>query len=356
MIFTPVSRGIVNLVCTLQTLSVYKLAVTILAVSRGLTGINAMTFRQDFALCPQFDGLQVSSSVILTHCAYNLFFHPLRSYPGPLLWRAARLPYVLRALQGRLAYDLLDLHERYGPVIRIAPNELALAYEGVWEEIHGGTYENEMEKWKPYYRVQHDQTGFIFTAPADEHSKMRRALSYGFSDRGIRDVESRMISMLDKMMDRLFDICSGRGPSTGRHPVEEGAQICGTVVDIAQWCNFLTFDMIGELVFGESYKCLETATYHPWVKPVVELTHYSGILANLGFYPTFQDLLLKIFGSLICRRMEFHQKHSRAALERRAAKSGQSDLLSEPLKQTQASLDVSETFYYPIRTHSIGSR
>jgi hypothetical protein len=286
------------------------------------------------------------------HCAYNLFFHPLRSYPGPLLWRAARLPYVLRALQGRLAYDVLDLHELYGPVVRVAPNELALAYEGVWDETQGGTYENEMEKWKPYYRVQPDQTGFIFTAPPAEHSKMRRALSYGFSDRGIRDMESRITGMLDKMIDRLFDICGGRGLLKIRHPVEEGIRLGGTVVDIAQWCNFLLFDMIGELTFGESYKCLETATYHPWVKPVVELTHYSGILANIGFYPTFQGLLLKIFGNLICRRMEFHQKHSRAALERRAAKSDQSDLLSEPLRQTQTSLSVSETCFSPVRTYN----
>jgi hypothetical protein len=98
---------------------------------------------------------------------YNLFFHPLRSYPGPLLWRAAHLPYVVRALQGQLVYDMLKLHERYGPMVRVAPNELA--YEGVWDEVQGGTYEEEMQKWKPYYRVQPKQTRFIFTAPPDEH-------------------------------------------------------------------------------------------------------------------------------------------------------------------------------------------
>jgi hypothetical protein len=239
------------------------------------------------------------------------------------------------------------LHERYGSIVRVAPNELALAYEGVWNEVQGGAYETEMQKWNPYYRVQPDQTGFIFTAPPDEHSKMRRALSYGFSERGIRDMEPRMIGMLDKMMSRLFDICGDRDGMPSHHSVKEGTQPGETVVDIAEWCNFLTFDMIGELTFGESYKCLEKATYHPWVKPIVELTHYSGILANLGFYPRFQRLLLKAFGSLICRRMEFHQKHSRAALERRAAKSDRSDLLSEPLKQTEASLDVSQTASQP---------
>jgi cytochrome P450 len=234
---------------------------------------------------------------------------------------------------------MLQLHKRYGPVVRVAPNELALAYEGVWDEVQGGTH--ELPKWDTYYRVQPNQTGFIMTAPPEDHSQMRRALSYGFSDRGIRDMESRMLGMLDKMLDRLLNFCSDRDGALPDQPVQEDGKLGGTVIDIAKWCNFLTFDMIGELTFGESFECLDTATYHPWVKPIVELTRYSGILANLGFYPKIQGLLLKVFRGLICRRMEFHQKHSRAALERRAAKPDRTDLLSESLKQAHLSEDVS---------------
>jgi hypothetical protein len=241
---------------------------------------------------------------------------------------------------------MLELHTRYGPVVRVAPNELALAYDGVWEEVQGGA--NEMPKWATFYRVQPNQTGFIMTAPREEHSQMRRALSYGFSDRGIRDMESRMIGMLDKMLDRLLELCGGRDDVLpADQPAHEDANLGGAVIDIAKWCNFLTFDMIGELTFGESYECLDTTSYHPWVKPIVELTHYSGILATLGFYPRFQGLVLKVFGGLICRHMDFHQKHSRAALERRAAKPDRTDLISESLKQTLASEDVSATVSWP---------
>jgi hypothetical protein len=84
------------------------------------------------------------------------------------------------------------------------------------------------------------------------------------------------------MTGHLFDICDERDGMPAHHPTKEGSQLDGRVVDIAEWSNFLTFDMT-----GESYECLETSTYHPWVNPIVELTHYSGILANLGFYPKF---------------------------------------------------------------------
>jgi cytochrome P450 len=281
--------------------------------------------------------LQASSTCILTHCAYNLFLHPLKSFLGPLLWRLFRVPYLVRALQGRLAFDLLELHRHYGPIVRIAPNELALAFEGVWDTVQGGTYDNEIPKLNNYYRVQANQTEFIMTAPPEDHAQMRRALSYGLSDRGIRDMESRMIEMLDKMLGRLLDLCRGRDSI----PTDQPAQGDEAVIDIAKWCNFSTFDMIGELAFGESYKCLETATYHPWVRPIVQLTHYSGVLAVLGFYPKFQTLLLNVFGSLICRRMESHQQHSRVALERRGTRPDRTDLLSQSLKQANASKDVS---------------
>lgn len=93
---------------------------------------------------------QILVASVVTQFLYNLFFHPLSGYPGPLLWRAFRLPYVIRALQGKLSYEMLDIHKRYGPVVRVAPNELALAYDGVWGDVQGGGYETEMPKWKPF--------------------------------------------------------------------------------------------------------------------------------------------------------------------------------------------------------------
>lgn len=33
-------------------------------------------------------------------------------------------------------------------------------------------------------------------------------------------------------------------------------------VDLVKWYNFTTFDIIGDLTFGESFDCLETSTLH----------------------------------------------------------------------------------------------
>ena len=68
---------------------------------------------------------------------YNTYFHPLRKFPGPWLYRAYRLPYVVLEMGGRLPFAVRDWHARYGSIVRIAPDELAFENEDAWKTIYG---------------------------------------------------------------------------------------------------------------------------------------------------------------------------------------------------------------------------
>lgn len=37
---------------------------------------------------------------------------------------------------------------------------------------------------------------------------------------------------------------------------------CFNPIDIVEWLNFTTFDIIGDLTFGESFDCLQTSELH----------------------------------------------------------------------------------------------
>lgn len=63
---------------------------------------------------------------LVSQLVYNLFLHPLRKVPGPLTHRATRLTYIYYARSGMLHHRLRDLQERYGPVVRIAPQRARL--------------------------------------------------------------------------------------------------------------------------------------------------------------------------------------------------------------------------------------
>ncbi|KAH8750286.1 cytochrome P450 [Diaporthe sp. PMI_573] len=253
---------------------------------------------------------------IIAGALYNVFFHPLRTFPGPLLWRAFRLPFVIKAIQGRLAFDMLSIHEQYGPVVRIAPNELAFAHPSAWRDIMGG--KQDFAKWDEYYKVQHHQATNIMFAPDEEHARMRRAAGIGFSDRVLREMEPPIQNSIGLLIRRLMDQC--------KSPEVDGK------IDMSKWYNFTAFDLIGNLVMGESYHCLENADYHPWVRPIYQVTHISAIISSLGHYPWFKSTLLRLFRPIISRKILNHQAYARAKLTKRM-KVNRNDLV-------QAMLDI----------------
>lgn len=58
---------------------------------------------------------------------YNVSpFHPLAHIPGPKLAAATYLPefYHDVVLFGRYTHEIRDMHRKYGPIVRINPNEM----------------------------------------------------------------------------------------------------------------------------------------------------------------------------------------------------------------------------------------
>jgi hypothetical protein len=61
--------------------------------------------------------------LVVSGILHNLYIHRLRRFPGPLLGRCTRLySSYIRAL-GLSERKVLEWHEKYGPIVRIAPDE-----------------------------------------------------------------------------------------------------------------------------------------------------------------------------------------------------------------------------------------
>ena len=58
---------------------------------------------------------------------YTRTLHPLASVPGPFWASITRLWYMYRIYVGDMHHVQRALHEKYGPVVRIAPNEVSTA-------------------------------------------------------------------------------------------------------------------------------------------------------------------------------------------------------------------------------------
>lgn len=155
--------------------------------------------------------------------------------------RATRWGYAARLMRGTLPFDMLGLHKRYGPVVRVAPNELAFSDPRAWRDIMGhrggGEAAQDMEKSRTFYRPVEDIPTDIVNAGREEHALLRRTMAHGFSDRSMREQQPLIKGYIDLLIRRLRE--NGDG---GRR-----------ALDLAAWYNYTTFDVIGDLAFGERW-------------------------------------------------------------------------------------------------------
>ena len=110
------------------------------------------------------------------------------------------------------------MHLKYGPIIRIAPDELIFLDAKAWKDIYGhrnGTPEYIKD---PSLIFTANAGPSLFSVPKDDHSKLRRLLSHGFSDKALREQESVISGYANLLVDRLHQVC--------RNPV-----------DVAGWYN-----------------------------------------------------------------------------------------------------------------------
>ena len=65
-------------------------------------------------------------SALMSTVVYRLSpFHPLASYPGPILWRVSSLRLSHVSFSGRRHLLLDDMHKTYGPFVRIGITSLS---------------------------------------------------------------------------------------------------------------------------------------------------------------------------------------------------------------------------------------
>lgn len=147
------------------------------SVSKGLTTVSSKLINEAmFSL--QFIGAAI----------YNVYFHPLSKFPGPILAIATSIPFAYRVFNGRGAGWLQYFHERYGKVVRVRPNELSYADPAAWHDI----FLNRPLLPKPSFKL-YDTPGLISNVNEvvghTEHNLMRSILAPGFSDRALREQE-----------------------------------------------------------------------------------------------------------------------------------------------------------------------
>ncbi|KAH7006917.1 cytochrome P450 [Ilyonectria destructans] len=233
---------------------------------------------------------------------YNLFLHPLRKYPGPKLWAMSRIPYSYNYMSGSAHKKIFELHQQYGDVVRIAPDELIFGYPEAWNDIMGHRKRDQEENGKDpdFWRDNDDLT--LVGSTRERHRRIRKILSHGFSAQAMIDQQPLFQGYVSLLMDRLKTASAG-----------------GEAQDMVTWYNWATFDMIGDLVFGEPFGCLETSSYHPWVKLIFKHIKGMAIANSVVKFPLANTLLKMMIPKDVSRDIEAHFKLTEAKVAKRLA-------------------------------------
>jgi hypothetical protein len=207
---------------------------------------------------------------------YNLYFHPLSKFPGPKLWAAFQFPYLYAMLQGIVPYQIKGLHDQYGPVIRISPNELSFIDPAAWKDIYLNKEFIRPKEWgsRPPGVTAHS----VISAPVEVHARFRKVLGAAFSEKAIKAQEPIIKQHVDILMSKL----GGK--------VEESEDGKEVVANMVEWFNYTTFDIFSDLGWGRSFDCLQKQEYHPWITVILQ---FKALLIgmSLSFYPVLNTLV-----------------------------------------------------------------
>lgn len=178
--------------------------------------------------------------------------------------------------------EVLRLHEKYGPVVRIGPSEISFIDQAAWKDIYS---------LKRCRQIERDPTSFpsltphgskfdLLTYSPTDHAKYRKILNPCFSEKATKEYEATIHENVDRMIEKLSsNVKKGNG---------------GT--NVTKWFQWLTFDMVTDVTWGESFECVSKNESHPCLALSMDLVSFSSFIVFVAWWKGLKDFLVKLSG------------------------------------------------------------
>ncbi|MCJ1471637.1 hypothetical protein MMC13_000277 [Lambiella insularis] len=213
---------------------------------------------------------------IVSVAIYRLYLSPLVKYPGPRLAALTTLyefyyDYVKR---GKYEWRIMDMHEKYGPIVRITPRELHIADPDFFETLFNQKLDRDA--WVSI------QFGNPFptqaTASSDLHRMRRAAVAPFFS-------QAKVVKLQSVVTDKIEQVC---------RKLQE-CQTNGVPANMYNLYRGMTVDIITQYAFLNSWKFLEKEdSGHEWFKTIMVVSEGSALMRQfrwigptMGLLPTW---------------------------------------------------------------------
>ncbi|KAI9926751.1 hypothetical protein ASPWEDRAFT_177239 [Aspergillus wentii DTO 134E9] len=198
---------------------------------------------------------------------YRVLLHPLAHVPGPFLAKVSGFWRTYHYFRGTWHDDIIMLHKKYGRVVRIAPNEVAIVDEQAMKRLYGHGQNAPKTDWYKVWEVPDTAPQLFAERDKKVHGFLRKRLAGAYSMTSMMKYEVHIQGCLDLMLSQL-----------AKHAKK------GHAVDMSNWTNAFAFDVVGELAYGQQLGHLKTESDVNGLRKTI----FNGffLISNFGHIPT----------------------------------------------------------------------
>ncbi|KAI1281075.1 putative cytochrome P450 [Xylaria sp. FL0933] len=207
---------------------------------------------------------------------YRLFFHPLASFPGPKL-AAATVWYEFYydgIRRGQYTFKIQEMHEKYGPLVRISPDELHCNDPAFIDTLYAGgsVRRDKFEYFASQFGIPESVFG---TVHHDMHRLRRGAMNRFFSKASVTKLEPTIHDKVDKLCRQLS--------------THIGTQ---NSVQLNMAFSCFTTDVVTTYAFAKCYEFLDDPSFETnFHAPIVAGTDLGPYIKQFPFiFPLMQSL------------------------------------------------------------------
>jgi len=171
------------------------------------------------------------------------------------------------------------LHDRYGNVVRIAPDVLSFNTAQAWKDICGiAAHKRQVPKDFKFYEFDGPDTprNIVITLDDDDHARHRRLLAHAFSTQALKEQEPLITRYFNLLMKRLSERAEGGSEK----------------VDLVLWYSSATHDILGDLAFDEPFGALDSESRQQDIQTAFEGLKWIGrVLITASMFPLVKSTL-----------------------------------------------------------------
>jgi hypothetical protein len=181
-------------------------------------------------------------STVITFLSYTIlhriFFHALSPIPGPPLARITKLWLVWHVRQGKSHTLMPGLHARYGPIVRIAPDQVLVCSEDAIRQAYSSGTKFTKGDWyhvceAPRKGTIDERLDLLTETDMEKYKMQRRAIGPAYSVAGMEKHEAALDRYINAFISKI-------------------QSLNGEEVDLAEWMHIYSLDALSHVVLSNS--------------------------------------------------------------------------------------------------------